>query len=183
MHRIVVIGPPGSGKSTFAARLGGLLAIEVFHLDELYWRGGDPPSAREWEAHERAIVERDRWIIDGNYSATLPPRLEACDAAVFLDYPTVVCAARFVRRRIAHGGGRVPGMAPQRRPYVDLGVLRAIGRFRSDHRPWFHELLAAHATGRRILVLRRPGEAERLLADVARERRAEGLHRSRSRRS
>lgn len=38
-ERILVIGSPGSGKTTFSLRLGEALAIPVVHLDRLNWYG------------------------------------------------------------------------------------------------------------------------------------------------
>jgi adenylate kinase family enzyme len=40
MKRILVIGSSGSGKSTFARRLGELLSLEVIHLDRLFRSSG-----------------------------------------------------------------------------------------------------------------------------------------------
>lgn len=39
MKRILVIGPGGAGKSTFAKRLGEILELKVIHLDSLFWNG------------------------------------------------------------------------------------------------------------------------------------------------
>ena len=36
MKRVVIIGLPGSGKSTFAIELGEKLNIPVHHLDKFY---------------------------------------------------------------------------------------------------------------------------------------------------
>ena len=51
MQKILVIGPGGAGKTTFAKELGEILGIMVVHLDSLYWKLGwiEPPK-REWAA-------------------------------------------------------------------------------------------------------------------------------------
>jgi adenylate kinase family enzyme len=99
MKRIFVIGPGGAGKSTFATQLGEILGIEVIHLDSLYWKPGwvEPPKS-EWAATLEALLERDTWIVDGNYSGTLERRLAVCDAVVFLDLPRRTCIWRVLRR-------------------------------------------------------------------------------------
>ena len=168
MRRVAVIGAPASGKTTLARRLGELLGIDVFHLDELYWRNGVRPSPDEWLAFEREIVARPTWIIDGNFSPTLEERLRACDTVVFLDLPTVVCMRRFIWRRFAFRRGGVPGMTPDRRPYVDARVLRAIVAFRRDHRPSFLAALAANAEGRNAVVLHGARDVEQFLERVER---------------
>ncbi len=164
-----MIGPPGAGKSTVALRLGQLLGIEVFHLDELCWQRTIPLPADEWAALEGVLIARERWILDGNYSRTLLARLEAADTAVFLDFSTALCLFRFVRRRLVYRKGSIPGMAPDRRPYVSAGVLRQIVTFRTDHRPSFLQALSAHSEGRRVVILRSPRDVRRFLLQVQAE--------------
>jgi adenylate kinase family enzyme len=163
----VVIGSPGAGKSVFAERLGRLLGIEVFHLDALYWRSGSPPSAVEWAELEEDVVRRDRWVADGNYSATLTARLDAADTAVFLDLPRLVCLARFARRRFrSHAPAGIP---PDRRAYLSWSAVRGIVSFPRDHRPAFLDVLKAREDRLRVVVLRAPSEVETFLAKLAEE--------------
>ena len=37
MKKIVVIGCPGSGKSTFSKNLNKLISVPLYHLDMMYW--------------------------------------------------------------------------------------------------------------------------------------------------
>ncbi len=102
MDRIVLIGRPGSGKSTLARRLGSLLDLPVFHLDRLFWRPGWEKMPR-WEfarAQMRIMQENDRWIMDGNYTSTLPLRLARCDAVIYLQPPRHLCLVRVMRRAL-----------------------------------------------------------------------------------
>ena len=36
-NKIMVIGCPGGGKSTFARALGEIIKLPVYHLDMLFW--------------------------------------------------------------------------------------------------------------------------------------------------
>ena len=91
-QRVLVLGCCGSGKSTFARRLGALTGRPVVHLDKLFWKPGWIQAAKE-EFYTLLIeaLSRDAWIIDGNYSSTLPLRLESCDQVVYFDFPRLVC--------------------------------------------------------------------------------------------
>lgn len=37
-ERSLIIGSPGSGKSTFAKQLSQKMNVPVFHLDKLFWK-------------------------------------------------------------------------------------------------------------------------------------------------
>lgn len=92
MKRVLVIGCPGSGKSTFARKLRDMTGLPLYYLDML-WHKPDQTtvSAEEFDASLQAILQHDRWIIDGNYQRTLEVRFEACDTVFLLDLPLPLC--------------------------------------------------------------------------------------------
>src|SRR5688500_18218873 len=103
MKRILVSGSGGAGKSTVAAKLGQLLNLEVNHLDKYYWRPGwvDQPR-EEWLQTVTDLINRDSWIIDGNYSGTLELRIRRCDTIVFLDLSRFLYVWRIVKRSVQY---------------------------------------------------------------------------------
>ena len=100
MKRIIVIGCPGSGKSTFSMALRDKLGIPLYHLDMMYWNA-DKTKVERAVFLERlsAALAEDEWIIDGNYASTMELRLVACDTVFFLDYPSAVCLDGLRQRR------------------------------------------------------------------------------------
>ena len=100
MKKIIVIGCPGSGKSTFSRTLHEKIGIPLFHLDMMYWNA-DRTTVDKSVFRERLsnTIQKDEWIIDGNYGATIELRLQACDTVVFLDYPLDVCLNGIKERR------------------------------------------------------------------------------------
>lgn len=100
MQKVMVIGCPGSGKSTFAKKLAEKTGLPLCHLDLLNWRpdGSCVPHAL-FEQRLAQVIEQRCWIIDGNYGRTLDVRFRACDTVFFLDYATDVCLAGILARR------------------------------------------------------------------------------------
>ncbi len=94
MQRIIVIGCPGAGKSTFARALRDSTGLPLIYLDSIYHKPDRTTLTREeFDLRLREILWQKQWIIDGNYGRTLPERFEACDTVIFLDYPTELCLA------------------------------------------------------------------------------------------
>ena len=100
MKKIMVIGCPGSGKSTFSRELHKITGIRLFHLDMMYWNV-DRTILDKTFFHERlsSVIKKSEWIIDGNYSSTIELRLKECDTVIFLDYPLEVCLEGIKERR------------------------------------------------------------------------------------
>lgn len=94
LKKVIVVGCPGAGKSTFARRLHRETGLPLHHLD-LLWHKPDRTtvSRREFDRRLGAILAQDRWILDGNYSRTLALRMEACDTVFLLDLPVEECLA------------------------------------------------------------------------------------------
>jgi hypothetical protein len=94
-RRILVIGPAGSGKSTFSRALSMRTGLPVVHLDVHYWRPGwVRPSEDEWREQQRDLLSGDAWIADGNDLETLDLRLERAEDVVLLDTAWWICARR-----------------------------------------------------------------------------------------
>ena len=92
MKRILVIGCPGSGKSTFSGALQEKTGLPLIHLDRLYWNADRTTVEKEvFRRRLRDALEGETWIIDGDYASTMELRLQRCDTVFFLDYPADVC--------------------------------------------------------------------------------------------
>ena len=117
-EKVVVIGNPGSGKTTAARRLARSLDAAHLELDSVYhqadWR---PLPAEELRARVRDFcAAHPRWVVDGNYSAVREVLWTAADTVVWLDIPrlhnvlsiSMRTARRFVTRTELWNGNREP---------------------------------------------------------------------------
>ena len=94
MKKVIIIGCPGSGKTTFAERLHKYTSFPLYHLDAI-WHKPDKTHIPREEFDERIseIFATDEWIIDGNYNRTIEMRLKECDTVFLFDLPVEVCTS------------------------------------------------------------------------------------------
>ena len=157
MDRIAVIGCGGSGKSTLARRLGETLRLPVTHLDAIYYdREWNPLPHREFALRQTEIAAGERWLIEGNYAATMPIRLAAADTVIFLDLPAAVCLWGIAQRRLRYRGGQHRGHGVFDR--ITWGFVRYICGYRKSMRPKVMALTAGHP-GLVVLRSRRAANA------------------------
>lgn len=92
MKKIIIIGCPGAGKSTFARALSAKTGIPLFYLD-MIWHKADKTNISREEFDQRLgrIMTGESWIIDGNYQRTMEWRINECDTVFLLDFPKEIC--------------------------------------------------------------------------------------------
>lgn len=92
MKRIIVIGCPGAGKSTFARKLAEKTGLPLHYLD-MIWHRADRTniSCEAFDERLNEIMADDKWIIDGNYLRPLLIRLAKADTVFFFDLPVETC--------------------------------------------------------------------------------------------
>jgi adenylate kinase family enzyme len=167
MRKVLVIGSSGAGKSTFARRLGDITGIEVIHLDKHHWNPDWVETPKpEWRERVAKLIERDSWIMDGNYGGTMEMRLDACDTVIFLDIPRLQCTWRVIKRVVTYRAGVRPDMADGCHERVDIGFWWWVFNFSKRSKPAVEERLAKVANTKTIYRFTSTRAAERFLADI-----------------
>ena len=159
----IVIGCPGSGKSTFSRKLHELTGIPLYHLDMMYWNT-DRTTVDKSVFRERlsTVMQNKQWIIDGNYGSTIELRMNACDTVFFLDYPTDVCL-EVVRERIGKARSDMPWVEDT--DEEDMNFIEFIKDYNLHSRPLIIDLFNKYSD-KAIHIFKNRNEADNFLASV-----------------
>jgi adenylate kinase family enzyme len=170
MHRILIIGSPGAGKSTLARELGGMLDLPVIHMDREYWQPGwvEPPK-EEWHQRVAALVQGERWIMDGNYGGSLKMRLSRAERVIFMDYPRWLCLWRVVKRLRRHWGETRPDVAQGCNERGDWEFIKFVWHFNKRGRLRNYRMLGESGKMDRTVVLKSPKETREFMRRVREE--------------
>lgn len=99
MNKVIIIGCPGSGKSTFARKLKSITSLPLYYLDMIYHLPDKSDLSQEEFAQKiLEITKTDKWIIDGCYFDNIKPRVKSCDTIFFMDIDSEVCLNNVIKR-------------------------------------------------------------------------------------
>ena len=151
MERILIIGCPGSGKTTLAKTLGQKLGLPVIQLDQLW---GGNVTREEFDSRLAMALNMDRWIIDGNYGRTMEARLAKCDTLIYLDYSRWACLLGLARQTLGN-----------EKECVRWETVKWIWNYRKNNRVQ-NEIYLAKAKHAQSVVLKNRKEVRRFLETI-----------------
>lgn len=163
MLKVMVIGCPGAGKSTFARKIRDITNLPLYYLDML-WHKPDKTniSREEFDRKLCDILERDKWIIDGHYHRTLEMRMNVCDTVFLMDFSLEDCIAG-VQSRIGKKREEMPWIETA----FDEEFRQAIIDFHAIKIPQIYKLLSAYRDGREIVIFKSRKEADEYIERYA----------------
>ena len=159
MKKAIVIGCPGSGKTTFAEKLAKTTALPLYYLDAIWHKPDRTHISREdFDTRLSEIFKEDCWIIDGNYSRTLETRLKECDTVFLFDLPVEDCLWG-ATERLGKGRYDMPWIDTE----LDPRLKAEIEAFPEKNLPTIYELLEKYKENRSIVIFTSRAQADEYL--------------------
>lgn len=134
--KIMIIGRPGSGKSTFALQLAQKLNLPLHHLDKYFFTANwIPRNYQEFLTIQQKLVDQDHWIIDGCSLRSLEMRYQRADVCIYFNYPRWLCLYRLIKRMF-HKDPAILDRAPECTESISWKLIKYTWTFnyRKDHR-------------------------------------------------
>lgn len=161
MKKIIVIGCPGSGKSTFSRALHEKAGIPLYCLDMMYWNADKTTVPKDiFRARLAEVLKKDSYIIDGNYQSTMETRLADCDTVFFLDYDLETCLSGVISRM-----GKPRADMPWIETEADPEFIQTVKAYIPEMRPKVLELLEKYKD-KKIIVFHSREESEKYLYEL-----------------
>jgi len=149
MKRVLIIGSSGTGKTTLALALAAKTKLPLIHLDTEYWNPGWVATPDdEWHSIVEDLVERDSWVMEGNFSGTFPIRMPRADTIILVTRPRWLCLARAIWRSIKYFRRTRPDLAEGCPEKFDLEFYKWIWDFPNRSQKKMNDAMAsigAHA--------------------------------------
>lgn len=161
MKRAIILGPYGAGKSTFARNLHDKTEIPLYFLDNIWFLPNESHiDPFVFESRVYALMQQDRWIIEGNYLSSIEARMARCDTIFLLDIPPNVCVEGLKARA---------GKKTESRPFIekpDAGIIAATRRFRENAMPNIYDLIRRYGRNREVHIFHSRREADDFLQNL-----------------
>jgi adenylate kinase family enzyme len=166
-RRVMIIGSPGSDKTTLGKILADRLALPFFELQREYWKPGwVRPEANAWARRVSELAAGDEWVISGTFPSTMDLRVLRADWIVWIDISGIVCLSRKLRQMMGRGPTQSAEVAPGCPRRVDFRLLRFTWTFPTMVAPGIAAMIARERRNRSIFILRSQADREEFLSRV-----------------
>lgn len=162
MKKVIVIGCPGSGKTTFAEKLQKRTGLPLFYLDAIWHKPDKIHISRdEFDSKIKDVFALPEWIIDGNYGRTIEMRLQQCDTVFLFDLPTDICL-QGATARLGKGRYDLPWIENELDPEFE-GFIKD---FSEKSLPKIYDLLEKYKEKIQVIIFKSRDEADCYINEI-----------------
>ena len=162
MKKAIIIGCPGSGKTTFAEKLKKCTGLPLYFLDAIWHKPDRTHIVREeFDQRISEIFATSEWIIDGNYSRTIEMRIKECDTVFLFDLPTEVCL-QGASERLGKGRYDVPWIEKE----LDPEFEEFIKDFSKTSLPKIYALIDKYKSEKQVVIFKSREEADEYIKGI-----------------
>jgi adenylate kinase family enzyme len=167
MKRVIVVGSPGSGKSTFSKKLGSMTGLPIVHLDYYHLQSQHNYRAdtASWNLKVIELIKPDKWIMDGNYGATFPERFKSADTIVFFDIPRRICLYRILKRYFYYQNRKRDEMPDDWVEKLDPEFLKYVWHFSRRSKPKILDQIKNNKN-ENVIIFKKSKEVEYYLSNI-----------------
>ena len=162
MKKVIVIGCPGSGKTTFSEKLNKITGLPLYHLDAIWHKPDKTHIPREeFDSRIQEIFCTPEWIIDGNYGRTIEMRLKECDTVFLFDLPVEVCI-QGATERIGKGRYDLPWLETELDPEFETFIRE----FPETTLPKIYDLIEKYKAEKQVVIFKSREDADGYLDGI-----------------
>ena len=156
MKKVIIIGCPGSGKTTFAEKLNKITGLPLYHLDAIWHKPDKTHIPREdFDERIKEIFQTPEWIIDGNYSRTIEMRMQECDTVFLFDLPTEICI-QGATERIGKGRYDLPWLETELDPEFEAFIKE----FPETTLPKIYDFIEKYKSEKTVVIFKSRNDAD-----------------------
>lgn len=166
MEKILVIGCPGAGKTTFVNKFGALLGIPVHHLDKYFWKENWKPTPQdEFRKIQNELMSESKWILDGNFTKSIDNRLVNADTVIFFDFHKSILVWRILKRFFVNLGSVRHDMGGENKESL-VSLFKLLKFVVGYPAKEVHAMLRPLPSDKKIIILHNSEEVAQFLENI-----------------